>query len=257
MKKLMLAVLSVSLFAASCACAAYVPGKTKKLVVGTSATFPPYEFPGTDGKPAGFDIDLMEAIAAKLGVEVEWIDMLKFDSLLAAIPTGKVDCAIAGMSSTPERAKRMLFSKVYELSRSAVIAKNSLTLKSDADLKGLVGAVQQGTIQEGALAAIKDEIGFELKLFPKFDDCMLDMVTGRTDFCLLDIPVAHKYVSLPAFKNKVHIAYAKFINGFGKAIAMQLGNDALAADINKALDELEADGTVKALHEKWNIKFEI
>ncbi len=256
MKKFKFAVLFASLFVASCAFAAYVPGETKKLVVGTSCTYPPYESVDPNGKPTGFDIELMEAIGAKMGVEIEWFDTGKFDTLLAAIPTGKVDCAISGMSATAERAKRMLFSDIYEVSHSAVITKIALTPKSDADLKGLVGSVQQGTVQETALLPIKDEIGFELKLFPKFDDCMLDMVTGRTDFSLMDIPVALKYTEMPAFKGKVHIAYSKVITGAGKAIAMPLSSTVLAADINKALAALEADGTVKALREKWGITFQ-
>ena len=257
MKKSLFALAFASLFAASCAFAAYVPGETKKLVVGTSCTYPPYEFVSPEGKPSGFDIELMEAIGAKMGVAIEWFDTGKFDSLLAAIPTGKVDCAIAGMSATKERAKRMLFSDIYEVSHSAIVTKASLSPKNDADLKGLVGSVQQGTVQETALLPIKDQFGFELKLFPKFDDCMLDMVTGRTDFSLMDIPVAHKYMAMPAFQGKIKIAYSKIITGAGKAIAMPLGSDALAADINKALAALEADGTVQTLRDKWGIKFEI
>ena len=141
MKKSLFALAFASLFAASCAFAAYVPGETKKLVVGTSCTYPPYEFVSPEGKPSGFDIELMEAIGAKMGVAIEWFDTGKFDSLLAAIPTGKVDCAIAGMSATKERAKRMLFSDIYEVSHSAIVTKASLSPKNDADLKGLVGSV--------------------------------------------------------------------------------------------------------------------
>ena len=257
MKKMLSALLVTLLIAAGAvsASAEYVSGKTKSITVGTSTTYPPYEFISPEGKPSGFDIELMEAIGAKMGVEIKWFDAGKFDTLLAAIPTGKIDAAIAGMSATPERAKKMLFSDIYEVSHSAFLTSLKIEATKVEDLKGLSGAVQQGTVQETALLPLSMKHGFELKLFPKFDDCVLDIATGRTDFTLMDIPVAKKYMSLPAFKGKVKIAFTQVITGAGKAIAMPLGSSALAADINKALKELDEEGSLAALRAKWGITF--
>ena len=255
MKKIISALLLTSAIvaSASAAFAAYVSGETKSIKVGTSTTYPPYEFMSTEGKPTGFDIELMEAIGAKMGVKIEWFDAGKFDTLLAAIPTGKIDAAIAGMSATTERAKKMLFSDIYEVSHSAYLVATKVEAKKLEDLKGLVGAVQQGTVQETVLLPLSKIHEFELKLFPKFDDCVLDITTGRTDFSLMDIPVAKKYMSLPAFKGKVKIGFTQIITGAGKAIAMPLGSTALAADINKGLKALDEDGTLQALRTKWGI----
>lgn len=231
---------------------AYDP-KQPALTIGTSTTYPPYEFVGTDGKPAGFDIDLMEAIAVKMGKQVKWYDTGKFDALLAAVTAGKVDAAIAGMSATVERARKMLFSDIYEVSHSSIL----LNAKEDAanfdDLKGKVGSVQQGTVQETYLTPKAKQHGFTLKLFPKFDDCVLDILTGRTDFTMMDIPVAKKYMSMPKFSGKVKIAFTQVITGAGKAIALPLGSEALKKEIDVGLKAVTEDGTLQKLRDKWKI----
>ncbi len=235
---------------------AYDPAQTS-ILVGTSCTYPPYEFVDTEGKPAGFDIDLMNALGEKMGKEIEWFDTGRFDALLASVSAGKVDCAIAGMSATPERAQRMLFSDIYEESHSAFLVATGTELQSLEELKGKVGAVQQGTVEETFLMAVADQYGFTLKIFPKFDDCVLDLLTDRTDFTLMDVPAAKEYLTLEKFNGKIKIAFSQSVTGAGKAIALPKGNEALMEELNAALAALEADGTVAALREKWNISMDV
>ena len=123
-----------------------------KLVVGTSAEFPPFEFHKVvDGKDSikGFDIMLAEEFAKELGVKVEIKDM-SFDGLIGALNADQVDIVLAGMSPTPEREKSVDFSELYYLSRNAVIVKDADIdkVKTEDDLKKLRVGVQAGSIQE-------------------------------------------------------------------------------------------------------------
>ena len=90
------------------------------LLVGTESTYPPYEFRDDKNELKGFDIDMMEAIAEKIGKKIEWVDM-DFDNLIPALTEKKIDLVAAGMSWTPERAKVVAFAENYEVSISAFV----------------------------------------------------------------------------------------------------------------------------------------
>jgi len=120
--------------------------KRGKLVVGTSADWPPYEYVD-NGKIVGIDIDIARKIAEKLGVDLEVRDM-KFSALIEAVKRGDIDIVIADMSITPEREKQVLFSIPYQADSSVVIAKRGSQIKSVEDLKGRAIGVQVGTVQE-------------------------------------------------------------------------------------------------------------
>ena len=232
-------------------------GAFAALRVATASTYPPYEFINEKGQLDGFDKDLMEAIGARLGEKIEWLDTGHYDMVIPSLVTNRADVIAAGMSATPIRARRVLFTEPYVPTMAAFVTAPSHTVNKLEDLRGLRGAVPVGTTQDVFLTPKAEAGGFSIKTFAKIEECVWDIVTGRTDFSLMDIPVAHKYMAMPAFQGKIKIAYSKIITGAGKAIAMPLGSDALAADINKALAALEADGTVQALRDKWGIKFEI
>jgi polar amino acid transport system substrate-binding protein len=121
--------------------------KRGKLVVGTSADWPPYEYV-ENGKVAGIDIDIARRIAQRLGVSLEVRDM-KFSALIEAVKRGDVDIVIADMSITPDRERQVLFSIPYQADSSVVIARRGSQIKSVEDLKGRAVGVQVGTVQEG------------------------------------------------------------------------------------------------------------
>ncbi len=231
---------------------AYDPAQTS-ILVGTASGYPPYEFLSVDGTLTGFDIDLMEAIGQKIGKTVQWYDTGKFDSLLAAISAGKVDCAIAGISATEERAKRMLFSDLYEITNTFFLVDVDEEIANLEDLRGKIGAVQQGSAIEIYLMSIADRYGFTLKVFPSVDDCVLDIVTGRSHFSMMDIPVAKQYMALDKFQGKVKIGFNLVVTDAGKAIALPKANKILLAQINQALKELDEEGFIAAQRIKWGL----
>ena len=218
------------------------------LLVGTESTYPPYEFRDEKNELKGFDIDMMEAIAAKIGKKIEWVDM-PFDSLIPSLLAKKIDIVAAGMSATEERAKRVAFSGNYEISISAfVVAEANESMKMLDDMKGKTIAVQLGTVQETYSRTLE---GVQVKSFQKFDDCVREVILGRVDATLMDTPVAKNYVEHKDFQGKIKITFEQEITGSGKALAMNLGETELLEAVNKALAELEESGELGAMKEQW------
>ena len=218
-------------------------------MVGTESTYPPYESRNEQGDLIGFDIDLMEIIAGKLGKKVEWQDM-SFDGLIPALIAKRIDMVIAGMSITEERAQRVAFTKPYEISVSAFITKADNDIKDIAALKGKSVATQIGTVQETYAHEIE---GVEVKTFQKFDDCAREVLLGRSDAALMDIPVAREFVNQRDFAGHLIIAFEQVITEGGKAIALHLDDSDVAEKISQIIDELEKSGEMQKLRDKWGM----
>ena len=244
MKKCILALFVLVLFSS----AAFAAAAPKVLKVGTESTYPPYEFRDEKNNLKGFDIDLMEAIAAKIGMTIEWVDM-PFDSLIPSLLAKKIDVVAAGLSATEERAKKVSFSANYEVSMSAfIVAADNDSMKTPADMKGKTVAVQLGTVQETYSNTLE---GLTVKSFQKFDDCVREVILGRVDATLMDIPVAKSYVEHKDFTGKIKIGFVQEITGSGKALAMNLGEKELQDKVNGALTDMEKSGELQKMKDLW------
>ena len=246
MFKKVAALAAIALFAASSAFAASALDKDT-LIAGTESTYPPYEYRNEKGELVGFDIELTEIIAERLGKKVEWLDM-SFDGLIPSIQMNKIDIVAAGMSATEERARVVSFSEPYEISFSAFVMKSDNLAKDVDDIAGKVVAVQIGTVQESFARSLGN---VEVKTFQKFDDCVREVILGRASATLMDIPVAKSYVAAKDFAGKVDIAFNKQITGADKAIAMSKKDTDLIEAVNKIIVEMEKSGELGALREKW------
>ena len=212
------------------------------LIIGTNAAFPPFEYAGDDGTPAGFDIDLINAIGEKLGKKVEVKDM-EFDSLVASIGN-KIDIAIAGMTVTEERQKMVDFSDpYYEAVQNVIVAKDSAIASAD-DLKNKKIGVQLGTTGDFIASDIE---GSEVSQYNKTVDAVNDLLNGRIDCVIIDANPAQEFVSQHA-EELTALEGTQF--GFeteNYAIAMPKGDTALVEAVNQALKELKEDGTFDKL----------
>lgn len=218
---------------------------TGKLVVGTSADYPPYEFHATvDGKDkiVGFDMDIAKAVADNLGVELEIKDM-DFDGLLVALQANKVDMVFAGMTPTDERKQNADFSDIYYEGAHRFILRSGdeINIKSFDDLKGKKIGVQKGSIQEGIAKEHFDES--DIKSLGKVTDLVLDLKNNKVDAILVEEGVADLYCA----KNS-GIAIAKDLpvtddNG-GVAIAFSKGQSELETEVNKTINELIKNGKI-------------
>lgn len=211
-----------------------------KLVVGTSADYPPYEFhKEIDGKDeiVGFDISIAKQVAADLGVELEVKDM-DFDGLLVALQANKVDMVFAGMTPNKERKENADFSDIYYTATHRFILRSGeeTSIKSMDDLKGKKIGVQKGSIQEKIAQANFD--AENIKSLAKVTDLVLDLKNNKVDAILVEAPVAE----INCEKNS-GIAIAQDLvvtdDEGGSAIAMKKGATELQTEVNKTIKSLK------------------
>lgn len=216
-----------------------------KLVVGTSADYPPYEFHATvDGsdKIVGFDMDIAKAVADDLGVELEIKDM-DFDGLLVALQANKVDMVFAGMTPTDERKENADFSDIYYEATHRFILRNGDegSVKSFDDLKGKKIGVQKGSIQEGIAKDNFDEAN--IKSLAKVTDLILDLKNNKVDAILVEEGVAKLYCSKNEGISVAENFVVKDDNG-GAAIAFGKNQAELQTEVNKALKKLKDEDKI-------------
>lgn len=229
--------------------------KAKTIIVGTSADYPPFEFVDeATGNYTGFDVELMEMIAEKLGVTVEWKDM-NFDIVLNSLQSGQINAAIAAMSIDPERQEQALFSNPYWESPNAVLVKKDSTVTVTdplVDFPALRIGVQSGTIHEKYVKTQLIDVGkmeaSNLSSYPRADQAILDLVFGRLDAVYMDAAAAQAFTeSQPVVVAMLH----KVESGMG--IAVMLGEQELVDKINEILGQLADDGSIEALGDKYKI----
>lgn len=251
MKKIsLLLVVLLCLSLALAACAA----QPDKLVVGTSADYPPYESVDEQGNYVGFDMDLIREIGNRIGMEVEIKDM-PFDSLVAAVQEGKVDAVIAAMQKSPEREEKVDFSEGYHTQVDAFLVKgdSTIVMTNPQDAAGLKIGVQTGTLQEQwavdnlvPLGTSEDQI-FR---YERVDQGALDVKNGRIDVLFINADPAAELAQKEGLK--LALVTGETVAA-PQAIAIQKGNTELLNKINQALADLEQEGFITQLREKWNI----
>lgn len=228
-----------------------------KLVVGTSADYPPYEFHATiDGKDEikGLDIDIAQAVADDLGVELEIKDM-DFDGLLVALQGNKVDMVFAGMTPTDERKENADFSDIYYTATHRFILRSGdeASVHSFDDLKGKKIGVQKGSIQEGIAQENFDAA--DIKSLSKVTDLVLDLKNNKVDAILIEEGVA----KINCDKNE-GIAMSDFVvtdKDGGAAIALKKGSSDLQEEVNKTISKLkESDKITQFLSESSDLAAE-
>lgn len=228
-----------------------------KLVIGTSADYPPYEFHATiDGKDEikGLDIDIAQAVADDLGVELEIKDM-DFDGLLVALQGNKVDMVFAGMTPTDERKENADFSDIYYTATHRFILRSGeeASINSFDDLKGKKIGVQKGSIQEGIAQANFDAA--DIKSLSKVTDLVLDLKNNKVDAILIEEGVA----KINCEKNE-GIAMSDFVvtdKDGGSAIALKKGSSDLQEEVNKSISKLkESDKITQFLSESSDLAAE-
>lgn len=218
----------------------------KKLVLGTSPDYPPFEFlvsEGGKGNVVGADIELAKKLAEKMGVELE-IKTIDFDALIPALQSGKVDVVITGMSPTEERKKNIDFSDIYFQGKNGVIVKkgDSGKYKTEDDLKKAKLGVQKGSTQETYIKDTLKVTGY--KGLTAVPDLVMDLKNGNVDAIVLNDKVAGinatKYDGVEIVKD---IKMTSAGEEEAMAIAVKKGdNKDLIELMNKVIKDLNASG---------------
>ncbi len=234
---------------------ACAPAAKPALKVGTSADYPPYESKDDKNNYVGFDMDLVREIGKRIGRDVQIVDM-SFDGLIAAVQEGKVDAVIAAMQATDERKQKVDFSAPYHFVQDGfLVAGNStITLKSAKDAAAYKIGVQTGTIQEKWIVdnLVKPGLMPDSQVFryERNDNAALDLQAGRIDTVLLIADAAQKFAKDMGLK--VALVTKETVSA-GQAIALPKGS-ALTADIDKALADMQKDGTLDKLLQQWGLQ---
>ncbi|PJK16652.1 ABC transporter substrate-binding protein [Chryseomicrobium excrementi] len=218
---------------------------SKKLVMGTSADFPPFESVDSSGEIVGFDIDLAKAIGEELGYEIEVRDM-KFDGLIGALQSDRIDFVMSGMSATDERKENVDFSTEYHRSGEMFLSLKDAGISSIEDLDGKTLGVQLGTIQEQGARKIQEEYGFEIKPIDSSSIMVQELLSNRVDAIYIDKAVGLGYQAeqdLAGFDDPTSASP-------GMAAAFPKGSE-LVEEVNKALAALEESGKIQELKDKW------
>ena len=215
-----------------------------KLIMSTNAAFPPYEMTTDSGEFEGIDIETAQAIADKLGLELQ-IDDMDFDAALLAVQQGKADMVMAGVTVTDERQKVMDFSDTYAEGIQSIIVPEDSDIASADDLAGKIIGTQRGTT---GYIYCTDDFGEDSVV--AYDDgltAVQALNNGQVDAVVIDNAPAKEFVAANPGLKILDTAYAQE----DYAIGVAKGNTELLNAINGALEELQADGTLQSIVDKY------
>jgi polar amino acid transport system substrate-binding protein len=241
----MIRLLALSLLFTLCACS-----RSHKLVIGTDATYPPFEFVDEKGVITGVDIEIGKEIGKALGREVEFKN-INFDGLQTALLTNALDLVISSVSATPERRKAVDFSDPYvKTGLSVLVAKNSPVMKSgDLDAPGRKIVVRLGTTGETwAREHLKNA---QIKALDNDTSCVMEVVNANVDAWIYDQVSIMRHHAEHAEKTR---ALLTPLREEVWAVALRQGETEMKAKINEVLARMKADGSFKRLADRFMAK---
>lgn len=222
---------------------------SKVLRVGIDDTYPPMEYKDKDGNNVGFDIDLAKALGEKLGMKVEFVSTA-WSAIFSALEADKYDCIISSLSITEERKKNIAYTRPYIANNQVIIVKSdNTTINSEKDLEGKIVAVQMGTTSDDACTEFNKVTPFkDFKKYEAMTEALNELKIGRVDAVVTDLVVGKYFVARDEKSYKlVDTTLPKEPIGIG----CKKGNEELANKLDKALEELMKDGTLKKISEEW------
>ncbi len=222
-------------------------GIPSKIVVGLDDSFPPMGFRSEEDKIIGFDIDMANEMAKRMGVEIEYMPT-EWSGVIPALNSKKFNVIISAMSVTEERKKEIAFSNPYILEKQVIVVKKGNTsINSPNDLKDKIVGVQLGSTSAEAIAPIRNSMK-EVKEYDKNTEALQDLAIGRLDAVAVDELVARYYIKEHSDKYRV---VEKEISKEPIAIGLRKDDTALAAKFNETLKAMQQDGTMAKISKAW------
>ena len=218
----------------------------EKLTVGANIGNVPWEFQDASGDFVGFEIDLVAAVAERLGAEVETVN-IPFNGLFSAVQSGRIDIATSSITITDERLQSVSFAQPYYDSDQSLTVLAKSGLSKVEDLKGKSVGVDTGSTGDMWATQNVAKYGFaDIRKFEGLQPAMLDLAAGRLDGYISDIPALLYYS-----KDKPQFKVAQRIQTGERYSIMFAKDSPLATQVNEQITAMKKDGTVAALHEKW------
>ncbi len=240
MKKFLSVVLVLACAVGMTACGS--KGSDKTLVMATNAEFPPYEYYDGD-KVVGIDAEMAAAVAEELGMELKIEDMA-FDSIIAAVQSGKADIGVAGMTVNEDRLKNVNFSTPYTQAAQVIIVKDGSVVATPDDLTGKKVGVQLGTTGDIYAGDIADAT---IERYNKGFEAVQALLQDKVDAVIIDREPAKVFVS----QNEGLSIVDEEFTVEDYAIAISKDNEELLTKINDALAKLESSGKLQEIKDKY------
>ncbi|MDP4091629.1 MAG: ABC transporter substrate-binding protein [Bacillota bacterium] len=220
--------------------------KTKTMVIGVDDTYPPMEYRDDSNNLVGFDVDVANAVAQKMGVKIEW-KSTAWDGIFGALSAKRFDLIQSSVSITPDREKTMIFTDQYITGGTAIyVKKGTSNIKTSDDLKGKVVGVQANTTADEVITKLGTTK--DIKKYQGMTDAFLDLQNGRIEAVVSDPMVGNYYASKQPDKfdtPKSNLTEEPI------GVAFRKEDTALRDAYNKAMADLKADGTLTSISKKW------
>ena len=216
------------------------------LTVGANIGNVPWEFEDASGKVTGFEVDLVNEIAKRLGKSVEFVNT-PFNGLFPAVQSGRINMAISSITITEKRLESVTFAQPYYDSDQSLTVTAASGIRGLKDMGGKVVGVDTGSTGDMWAGANQGEYKLgEIRRFEGLQPAMLDLVAGRIDGYISDIPALLYYV-----KDKPELKVVERIPTGEKYSVMFNKNDPLATEVNTVITTLKQEGFIAKLHETW------
>ena len=225
----------------------YIKGKGKMTIGYT--VYEPMNYTDADGNFTGFDTELATAVCEKLGVEPEFVE-INWDTKIVELDAKSIDCIWNGMTLTDDIQANTACTKAYAKNAQVVVMKADADYSSTADLVGKTVVAEAGSAGESAIN--DDESLSQADYISKSvqTDCLMEVAAGTADAAVLDLTLASAMIGEGT--DYANLAIRDELNAEEYGVAFRKGSDAAEA-VNAAFDELKADGTMKALAEKYSL----
>ncbi len=221
-----------------------------KFVVGLDDTFAPMGFRDEDGNLVGFDIDLAEAAAERMGVEVEF-KPVEWDGVILSLRSGLIDVIWNGMTITEKREEMINFTKPYMNNRQVIAVNNNSDIETFSDLEGKIVGLQMGSSSVSALNANEELVNSlkEVKQYATNAEALMDLQIGRIDAVVVDeMHGRYYYISkLPGVYRVLEEDLGWELYGVG----VRKEDLSFLKELNKVMDEMKEDGTAEEISMKW------
>ena len=225
----------------------YIKGKGK-LVIGYTV-YEPMNYTDADGSFTGFDTELATAVAEKLGVEPEFVE-INWDTKVVELDAKSIDCIWNGMTLTDDIMANTATTKAYAKNAQVVVVKDGTDYTSTADLADKTVVAEAGSAGETAIAEDENLAQADYVSKGVQTDCLLEVAAGTADAAVLDLTLANAMIGEGT--DYANLKIVDELNAEEYGVAFRKGSDAAAA-VDAAFDELKADGTMQALADKYDL----
>jgi len=241
------------------AIALVVSAQDKELKVAIDPTYEPFTFKTADGKPAGFDVDIANALCQQIKRKCVFVEQV-WDSMIPGLQAKKYDVIISSMSITADREKIVDFTDKYYNTPSKIVVKNDVKFDGPASLKGKKIGVLKGSTQEKYANGELKKAGVIVTPYEAQDQVYLDIKSGRLDGTVADVlEVTGGFLSKPEGKDYVAVGPELFTPkyfGSGVGIALRKGQPELKQQLNGAIKAIRDNGVYRKINDKY-FKFDV